>query len=330
MHSSSCQRLSQPLPTSDKFDPGLRETRADFSQFLFDIDFPGHYCRRIDSVSLAIPCIVGPYASLNCTLRLRQHKYRISTEAESAASYPETPSDLRFRTDNIPITSIAIGAPIPSTGQTGTFSFGFPGNSYSPFQGAGVISTWQIDLPPELRQFEYRTISDVVLQLRYTALDGGPMFRRAASDAVLIAIKQPSEPAVLAMLVNVSSDYASEWYSFRSQLKKGESAYLNMPGVSGMLPFWTQRLKVTVDSISVILFPALSSELDTKEMTIAEYPGITLERQDLDVAGDCGILVAKNIGKEMATDWKVTLPNSKGSKEAIDTMWFLINYSAER
>ena len=39
-------------------------------EWLFDMDYPGHYLRRIKSVSISIPCVVGPYTSVNCTLSL--------------------------------------------------------------------------------------------------------------------------------------------------------------------------------------------------------------------------------------------------------------------
>ncbi len=43
---------------------------------LFDLDYPGHYQRRIKSVSLSVPCVVGPYTGLNATLRLLEHSFR--------------------------------------------------------------------------------------------------------------------------------------------------------------------------------------------------------------------------------------------------------------
>jgi hypothetical protein len=42
----------------------------------FDMDYPGHYMRRIKSVGLTIPCVAGPYTSVNCTLTLLQSKIR--------------------------------------------------------------------------------------------------------------------------------------------------------------------------------------------------------------------------------------------------------------
>jgi hypothetical protein len=46
---------------------------------LFDLDFQGHYFRRIKSVSLSIPCIAGPYTTVNCSLRLLKNTIRVNT-----------------------------------------------------------------------------------------------------------------------------------------------------------------------------------------------------------------------------------------------------------
>jgi DNA topoisomerase I len=39
---------------------------------LFDLDCPGHYFRRIKSVALSIPCVVGPFTGVNATLTLER------------------------------------------------------------------------------------------------------------------------------------------------------------------------------------------------------------------------------------------------------------------
>ena len=43
---------------------------------LFDMDGPGHYFRRIKTVAVSIPCVTGPYASVNCTLTLLKSSIR--------------------------------------------------------------------------------------------------------------------------------------------------------------------------------------------------------------------------------------------------------------
>lgn len=63
----------------------LRETglcEFEFLEILFDMDFPGQYLRRISSISVTIPCVLSPYMSINCTVRLLSHKYRLSTQAD--------------------------------------------------------------------------------------------------------------------------------------------------------------------------------------------------------------------------------------------------------
>jgi len=68
----------------------LRETgRCFFSmpEELFDLDYPGHYFRRIKSVSVSLPSVVGPYTTVSCTVRLLGNSIRVSTAtgAESCA-----------------------------------------------------------------------------------------------------------------------------------------------------------------------------------------------------------------------------------------------------
>ena len=39
-----------------------------------------------------------------------------------------------------------------------------------PFEGSGVDTTWELMLPPAANPFDFRTISDVLLTIDYTAL----------------------------------------------------------------------------------------------------------------------------------------------------------------
>ena len=73
------------------------------SEILFDMDFPGHFMRRIKSVALSIPCIAGPYTSVNATLRMKEHLYRVSSIASNQKDYPKKTDeeDDRFMTANI-------------------------------------------------------------------------------------------------------------------------------------------------------------------------------------------------------------------------------------
>src|SRR3989442_6700916 len=47
-------------------------------EWLYDRDCPGHYMRRIKTVALSMPSVVGPYTSVHCTLSLLRSSVRKS------------------------------------------------------------------------------------------------------------------------------------------------------------------------------------------------------------------------------------------------------------
>lgn len=187
----------------------------DLPEVLFDMDFPGHYFRRIKSVSLTIPCVVGPYTTINCTLRLLKHRYRFDPTATNAKDYVETMNgapDGRFVYDvNIPIDSIAV-----TSGQndSGVFELQLKDERYIPFEGAGVISSWELSLPAGFRQFDYNSITDVILGIKYTSSDGGNKLTGPAVDSVtqfINSVTNLSQTQGLFALFDLKSEFSSEW-----------------------------------------------------------------------------------------------------------------------
>jgi hypothetical protein len=45
---------------------------------------------------------------------------------------------------------------------------------YLPFEYCGAVSRWCIELPPENNQFDFKSLSDVMFRLNFTAREGGP------------------------------------------------------------------------------------------------------------------------------------------------------------
>ncbi|MDR0307053.1 MAG: hypothetical protein LBI42_09495 [Chitinispirillales bacterium] len=148
---------------------------------LFDLDFPGHYFRRIRSVNLTIPCVAGPNVSVSAKLTLLTNSMRKTAQANpnKGPSYPrnEAGDDLRFIDQRIGIQGIATSQPNSATGM---FDFNFRDERYLPFEGAGVISRWSLELPKKVRQFDYRSISDIVLNISYSAREDGGL--KAAAE----------------------------------------------------------------------------------------------------------------------------------------------------
>jgi hypothetical protein len=188
------------------------ECTVDLPETLFDFDYPGHYLRRIKSVSVTISCVTGPYARVNCTLELQSNHIRHSTALKNG-KYARQDTDDRFVDDLGSVQSI-----ITSSGQndSGLFETSLRDERYLPFEGAGAISTWSLKLPKRLKQFDYDTISDVVLHVRYTARRAPQALEDAATaelDAALATFADDDAAArpPLALLVSLRHDFPSEW-----------------------------------------------------------------------------------------------------------------------
>ncbi|MDJ0713811.1 MAG: neuraminidase-like domain-containing protein [Prochloraceae cyanobacterium] len=289
-------------------------------EVLFDMDFPGHYMRRIKSVALTIPCVVGPYTSLNCTLRLLEHKFRTSAIAKDKNDYPEKidKTDDRFSSVNVPIKAIAV-----STGQndSGVFELNFQGDRYLPFEGAGAISKWKIELPSEFRQFDYDTITDVVLQMRYTAVEGGDKLKKPASDSVLEYIKSVEELSRqegLFAAFDLKHEFASEWYKAMNPPKGATERVLTLNNLSDRLPIFTKGRDKKIQATDIYLVTPLAltaSKLRLKHKTREETFNDTK-------IGSMKSFVIKEIDLPI-NDWEISIQDVKTE---IDKLWLLVRY----
>jgi receptor-binding and translocation channel-forming TcA subunit of Tc toxin len=163
----------------------LKETgrceRVTIPESLFDLDTPGHYLRRLKRVSVTIPCVTGPYTGVHCKLRLLNNEIRWDRSAPGTAQdYPRNPSgDSRFIVDRRILEAITTSS---AQNDSGLLETGFQDQQYLPFEGAGAVSTWSLELPDDFRTFDYNTISDVILHLQYTARDGGDALKEKAEE----------------------------------------------------------------------------------------------------------------------------------------------------
>lgn len=219
----------------------LKETgKCEFAlpEVLFDMDYPGHYKRRIKSLSVSIPCVAGPYTGLNATLRLLGNKFRHTAIARDQAAYQEE-NEEHFHSFLIPITAIAASY---AQNESGMFELNFKDERYLPFEGAGAVSRWSLELPA-FRQFDYETISDVVLHLRYTAGEGGERLKKAAGEAVLDFLKKNEELGQqegLFAIIDLKHDLPNEWHR-AMQGKPGDTErILSIPNVQDFLPYYAR------------------------------------------------------------------------------------------
>ena len=172
----------------------------DIPEWMFDLDFPGHYLRRIRSVTLAIPCVTGPYTSVNCRLTLLSSMTRIDPRLSSPPHGCCCPPTAVGRDKEIPSNGYQLCPDDPrmvkiygvreaiatSGGQndSGMFELSFSDPRYLPFEYMGAVSRWRIELPPENNFFDMDTLTDTIVNLNYTAREGGDSLRHAANETI--------------------------------------------------------------------------------------------------------------------------------------------------
>jgi hypothetical protein len=245
----------------------LRETGTctfDVPEVLFDMDFPGHFFRRIKTVAVTVPCVVGSHAGVNATLRLLKHRYRADPLAASGRDYAEDTSsgglDPRFRTAVVPIDAVATSS---AQNDAGVFELSIKDERYLPFEGAGAISTWQVVLPPlTFRPFDYASIADLVLSIRYTSCEGGAVLRRAASESVVdwvSTVEGKSREMGLLAFWDLRAEFAAEWAKLSGvPSSSSDPVTLVLKGLNGRLPaFVAGRDADTVRSTDVSLVTTL-------------------------------------------------------------------------
>lgn len=177
-------------------------------EWLYDRDCPGHFMRRIKRVGVSIPSVVGPYTSVNCTLSLLRSTIRKS--AIVGDDYlRQGPDDERFVDYAGAVQSIVTSG---ANDDSGMFEANLRDERYLPFEGAGAESTWKLDLPKpdDYPAFDYSTISDVILHIRYTARQG------VAPEKVVEALNTlfAAPPPQLALLFSLRHDFPTEWATF--------------------------------------------------------------------------------------------------------------------
>lgn len=203
-------------------------------EWLYDLDCPGHYMRRIKSAAISIPSIVGPYTSVHCTLSLLKSSLRKSPIGGDDYARQGSEDD-RF----VDYTS-AVQSIVTSSGQndSGMFETSLRDERFLPFEGAGAESTWKLDLPNKYPSFDYATISDVILHLRYTARQGvEPTKVKAALDDLL----QQANQSNLALLFSLRHDFSTEWSAFANGTGDFTAVIRK-----DYFPYFTQAKQITV------------------------------------------------------------------------------------
>jgi len=252
----------------------LRSTGScDFEipEVLYDMDHPGQYFRRIKSVSVSLPCIAGPYTSISAKLSLGISSYRKSKVTSDGYRENDTPgTDERFVHKTNADQAIATSN---AQNDSGVFELNFRDERYLPFEGTGAISSWKLELPSEIRQFDYNTISDVIIHLKYTAKEGGELLKLDVIKE-LKKIKEGLSQEKFHVTINMKHDLPNEWLLLK------QNGIANLVIDKSRLPYMAQTLDAGIESVMFVAknktdsIPAI--KIDTVDIDLSTIDEINL------------------------------------------------------
>lgn len=197
---------------------------------LFDLDYPGHYLRRIRSVSVTVPCVTGPYTPLPMRLTLVSSRTRMD---------PTATGDAGLQASTGAVQSIAI-----CNGRDDGGLFGDQRDDRRlPFEGSGAISDWNLTLTSAVPLFDPTTITDVILHVRYTAREGGEPLRASALQALQAGLAG----LPLRRAFSARSEFPSEWNAFLRPADGSAQATLSVELAERLFPYLAHDagLKIT-------------------------------------------------------------------------------------
>jgi hypothetical protein len=273
-------------------------------EWLFDLDYPGQYMRRIKNIALSIPCVVGPFVGVHCRLTLLSSMTRIDPRLNGPVAtccgrprvdvttrvcktcgqihpavramdgsvvqngYPVLPDDPRVIRRYAATEAIAT-----STGQNdaGLFEVNFRDERYLPFEFQGAVGRYRIELPPENNFFDLATVTDLIIHLRYTAREGGDVLRSAASEAARARLPDAGQ-----RLIDVRMELPDVWQRFTGQPLSGPRT-VQLPIERDLFPFLPGLPALRITQL-IIFFSAPAATTDGISPAADQMIGLTVTR----------------------------------------------------
>jgi hypothetical protein len=286
-------------------------------EVLYDMDHAGHYFRRLKSVSMSLPCIAGPYTSVSAKLSLVNNRYRKNTNP--GAGYAEDPAgDDRFIFNVGAIQSIATSN---AQNDSGVFELNFRDERYLPFENTGAISSWRLELPTEIKQFDYETISDVIIHVKYTAREGGSGLKSLANGVLkdqLDAIAQGLEENGLHVAINMKHDLPNEWLLFKN------NGTIDLTLDKSRFPYMVQTFETTIESVMFVAKTTTPSDftIDVDADTTDAVVAVPLV---LGLLTDLGLSKGINSDIELDTQFNLSVPDDT-ERSKLDELMMIVKY----
>ena len=256
--------LSMPISFMDLFPRNLLQlkytgkTYFELPEKLFNRVYPSHYCRIIRSISLTIPCVVGPYSTISCTLTLLGSKIRIKPHLLAPSghcSHEDLSERYRMQEDDdrfviLPGNNQAM-ATSKGIQDSGMFQLNYQDEQLLRFENQGVVDArFCIEMPIQHNHFPMETISDIVMDLNYTAKEGGPQLAEAARSEL-----QDYFPYKGERLLCMNEIRPDDWYHFQEALNKLLALYIGRQDfayIPGAHQLFVDQIEVFIETVPCV------------------------------------------------------------------------------
>jgi hypothetical protein len=266
-------------------------------EVLFDREFPGHYLRLIKRVKMSVVALLPPVRGVRATLAAS------GVSRTVVARGPFDTVSLRRDPELIAFTS--------STNATGLFDLEPEGGLLLPFEGMGVDTVWQLELPKAANPFDYRSIADVLLTIEYTALESAEYRERV--------VRELDRRFSGDRTFSVRNQFPDAWYELNNPetVEPEHRMRAVLPITAGDLPPHIQDLHVEQISLFVVRADALTDELTITSLSHTT-DGQTVASAEVITAG--GIISTRrpagaawniHLHADPTGTWEIQLPDDE-------------------
>jgi len=288
------------------------ECRFNLTEEMFAYDYPGMYLRKIKSVSLTVPALLAPYQTLCATLVQEKNYVCEKPGNEEAERFlfdchknPESPP-AGVKKDYLAGQKIAVSR---GNGDMGILDFGGIRETCLPFEGTGVVSSWQLRMPKQSNLFSYESISDIIIHIQYTGYED----RR--QEELVTSLLAEYYPRRSGFCLNLKQFYGFAWKQFLQGTESTEQDREHRMRFSISFPeyFFLEGGVIK----GALLY--LSAEIDLPE----SYQIFTISAPGhqtaiLDMHKELGACELNDIGKEEAAgEWEISLDMRKLKEDSV-------------
>jgi len=264
--------------------------------------------------------VVGPYQNINATLTQEGDKVLIKPNAEAvkwllneaSGDPPEGTIRQGWRQNQ----QIAISKGVNDSGM---FVLNFQDERYLPFEGTGAIFSWRLEMPKATNRIDFDSITDVIITLSYTALQGGSTIYNAVKETITTFAGQ--------RLFSLAQQFSSAWYQFMNPGSSATEQTLLFQVLANMFPMNLTNYTVKEIDIQMVLAESADASGFDSPMKVKIEKGGSTPLDDTINLQEQGGIVSGSLDEEVSdffdSSWSLSIDKVTANSPLRDENGFL-------